>query len=124
MQSEYIIRLNHIQYEMLSEVFDEALESENVSIKTKRDFASLRNDIKLQVKQPLRCLLLSPKQKVILASLLREKISWMHFKQSESPKIIPAVKKLFMDSEQHMSNLIKQLSNEGSIPTSKIQPGT
>jgi hypothetical protein len=112
MEPDIIIRMDHNSYDLLSEVFDEALESENVSLKTKRDFASLRNDIKLQAKQPFKGLLLNSKQKMILASVLHEKIASMHFKQCQNTKIIPGIMKLFKDSEQHMSNLIKQLTHE------------
>ena len=109
MKSEFIIRLDPASMDLLSEVFDEALESENISVKTKRDFASLHNDIKLQAKQPVKTLVLHPKQTAILSAVLSEKISRMQHNLSLHPQITPGIKKLFTDSKQHMSNLISQL---------------
>lgn len=109
MKPEIIIRFDQASYELLTEVFDEALESENVSLKTKRDFSSLLNDIRLQAKQTGKMLMLQPQQKNILAAVLREKLSRMQYQQSKHANITPGIKKLFTDSEHHMSNLISQL---------------
>lgn len=109
MKPEIIIRLDQASYELLTEVFDKALESENVSMKTKRDFSSLLNDIRLQAKQPGKLLMLQPRQKNILAAVLREKVSRLHYQLTKHTDITPGIKKLFTDSEHHMSNLISQL---------------
>ena len=112
MNHDYVIRLDRISYDLLTEVFDEALESENISVKTKRDFSNLLNDIRLQAKQPVKTLVLHPKETRILSAVLSEKITRMQHNLSRQAEITPGIKKLFADSEQHMSNLITQLSHE------------
>lgn len=112
MKTEFAIKLNLTELELLFEVFESAIESGNISLKTQKDFQDLQANIKMQTKSPFNTLVLDEIQEKIMQGILSKQIKLLNSIMQDRQMITPEARKIYQTSTRKMSNLLNQLCHE------------
>jgi hypothetical protein len=108
---EVLLQVDVMQYELLTEVFDHAFKSPELTIKNRDDFRILRRQLNQQIKSPSRILNINETEVQIIRAIMQKELNML---RSGNPyvKVSPEVKELYEKSRSTINHIINTLNDE------------